>query len=125
MNIILGEQNAKQFRDKHILLELDTLYFRELNRELKTFCLVENVPILNMNAVEKMRELHANLIENYRKRDWNYCEQALEHLKGFWGHEVDSFYQDLAERIEQLKEQTLDDSWDSRVQRSLDTVQSN
>lgn len=125
MHIILGDKNAEQFRDKYILLELDTLYFKKLDQELKTYCLVENVPIPNLATADKMRELHANLIENYRKRDWNYCEQALEHLTGFWGSEVDSFYQDIANRIANFKQQELSESWDHRIHRDLDTVGSN
>jgi hypothetical protein len=47
----------------------------------------------------------------YRQRNWNYCEQALEHLLGKWCGELDSFYQELSTRIAQLKETKLSDDW--------------
>jgi hypothetical protein len=59
---------------------------------------VEQIPITELSTVESLKDLHANLITNYAKQDWNYCEQAIEHLMGKWGGEVDSFYMELKTR---------------------------
>lgn len=120
MHIIFGEQSVKRFEDKYIVLELDTLLFHPNEQEIKTYCLVENIPINNLSRVEEMKKLHAGLIENYRKQDWNYCEQAMEHLVGFWGNEVDSFYTELQSRISKFKQQPLIENWDWRIIRKLD-----
>lgn len=95
---------------KYTLLDLDT--FSLPDGSLHTACcVVENIPIAELKETESLKELHANLIKNFALRDWNYCEQAIGHLIGKWGGEVDSFYQELTARIQSLKTQDLDDTW--------------
>ena len=109
MNIIFKE-NLVEIAKKYTVLDLDT--FSLPDGSIHTACcLVENIPITELEQTENLKTLHADLIENYAKKDWNYCEQALEHLMGKWGGEVDSFYADLQTRINYLKTQNLDDSW--------------
>jgi hypothetical protein len=120
MHIIFGEKSVKNFENKYVVLELDTLLFQPNEQEIKTYCLVENIPINNLVRVDEMKKLHSDLIVNYRMRDWNFCEQAMEHLVGFWGNEVDSFYIELQSRIKDLKKQNLNESWDWRIVRKLD-----
>lgn len=109
MNIIF-KNSITELDTKYTVLELDT--FRFPDGTLHTACcVVENIPIMEFSQTENLKNLHANLIENYRQKNWNYCEQALEHLVGKWGGEVDSFYQDLQARINQLKTMILPDEW--------------
>jgi hypothetical protein len=109
MNIIF-KKNLINIDEKYTVLELDT--FSLPDESLHTaYCVIENIPIMELAQTENLKELHANLIKNYALKDWNYCEQALEHLTGKWGGEVDSFYHELATRIEHLKTRDLDDSW--------------
>ena len=109
MNIIF-KSNLAALDDKYTVLDLDT--FSLPDGSLHTACcVIENIPIMELAQTENFKELHANLIENYAKKDWNYCEQAIEQLVGKWGGELDSFYADLQARIKALKELDLDDSW--------------
>jgi hypothetical protein len=115
MNIIFGREQAASLDSKYTVLELDTIRFG-INSDIVTaFCIVENVPILDMPRVEKMKELHANLMIEYRKQNWNYCEQAIEHLNGFWGQELDTFYSNLASRIASYSNETPGDNWDGII----------
>jgi hypothetical protein len=57
------------------------------------------------------------LIENYHKRNWNFCFQAIEHLQGKWNGQVDSFYDILLARVQSLSQQQLDDQWDGVIDR--------
>jgi hypothetical protein len=50
-------------------------------------------------------------MENYRERNWDFCLQAINHLVGFWGKQVDSFYEVLSSRIAGYKENEPDKSW--------------
>lgn len=114
MHIILGRENIDSLLidQKFTVLELDTFRLPPDGRVIEAFCVVENVPITNMPRVNQMKELHANLLINFRKQDWNYCEQALEHLVGFWGSEMDSFYQSIKERMtEQQNTQSTEWQW--------------
>lgn len=109
MNIIFKE-NAVDIAKKYVVLDLDT--FSIPNGSTHTVCcVVENIPISELSETENLKTLHSTLIENYAKKNWTECEQAIEQLMGKWGGEVDSFYTELQSRIERLKNMTLPDTW--------------
>jgi hypothetical protein len=95
---------------KYTVLDLDTFSLPDGNRHTAC-CVIENIPIAELSQNENLKELHANLIKNYGLKNWSFCEQALEHLTGKWGGELDTFYRDLQSRINKLKELDLDDTW--------------
>ena len=116
MHIILGDQITKEITDKYIVLELDRFQITGRDHAVSAYCLVENVPIAELPQAEEFRDLHANLVRNYRLGNWKFCEDALEHLEGRWNGEVDSFYHELSLRITNLRDQQLDDtSWDPAI----------
>jgi hypothetical protein len=109
MNIIFKE-NSADIAKKYVVLDLDT--FSVPDGSIHTVCcVVENIPITELSDTENLKALHASLIESYGQRDWNQCEQAIDQLVGKWGGEVDSFYESIRSRVNQLKTLTLDDSW--------------
>ncbi len=116
MNIIFGDSAAQQAQEKYIVLELDTF---QVNQQLTTtYALVEKVTLMEMLSLDRFKELHSNLMTEYRKRNWKYCEDAMEHLQGKWNSELDSFYTILSERIQDLKTQSLGDDWTGVILRS-------
>jgi hypothetical protein len=119
MNIIFGRDNASALGENYTVLELDTIQVTEGGTELTAFCVVETVPILNMPKLESMKNLHANLLIEYRKKNWNYCNQALEHLRGFWNNEMDSYYENLQSRITEYIEQDPGPDWSGVVKKSI------
>lgn len=107
---IIFKNNISSLEAKYTVLDLDT--FRLPDGNVHTACcVVENMPIQELAQADNFKELHANLILEYGKRNWNYCEQAIEQLVGKWGGELDSFYAELNTRIARLKTLNLDDSW--------------
>jgi hypothetical protein len=116
MNIIFGASAAQQAQEKHIVLELDT--FQVDTQLTTTYALVEKVPLMEMTSLDQFKELHSNLMTEYRKRNWKYCEDAMEHLRGKWNGELDTFYTVLTERIQELKTQSLPDDWTGVILRS-------
>ena len=117
MNIIFGKENLGSVDEKYTVLELDTFKIKPVDHLVTAYCLVDNTPILNLPRVESMKDLHRNLLENYRKRDWNFCQQALEHLVGFWGNDMDTFYQTLLDRINQYQQTDPGELWDGTVEK--------
>ena len=111
MNIMFEESINDAVKSKYILLELDTFYFADIDKQKTSFCLIESVSISDLLNIEKNLELHKNLIKNYKLRNWKYCEDALEHLLGKWNGEVDSFYKEITSRIDEYKNQNLDREW--------------
>lgn len=119
MNIIFGEDQAQALSEKYTVLELDTFKFVPKNIIAKAFAIVENIPIEDLPKLSFQKDLHHNLMENYRKRDWNFCEQAIENLVGCFGKELDTFYVELQSRITEFKENDPGKDWDYTIERLL------
>ena len=110
MNIILGKENADPLKDKYIVLELDTITIGD-SEPITAFCVLDAPPSLDPNITKSYANLHTSLMENYHRRDWNFCEQAVEQLMGFWHKELDSFYENINTRIQQYKENDPGPDW--------------
>ena len=111
MNIILGRENVEHAQEKYTVLELDTLLINGAADPVTAYCLIEQVPIDQIAGIDQFRDLHNNLMKNYRLQNWKFCEDALEHLRGQWGGELDSFYTEMGQRISKLRQQVLNDDW--------------
>lgn len=117
MNIMFEDTITDDIRSKYTVLPLDTFYFSSADKLQTAFCLIETIPIAEMIGIDRTLELHANLIKNYKLRNWNYCVDAIEHLKGRWNGELDTFYDSLLERVERYRNTDLDANWSGIIVR--------
>lgn len=120
MNIILGKENVENIQDKHIVLELDSFYLQGSSDPVTAYGIVEKLPIEQISSADQFKELHNNMMKNYRLRNWKYVEDALEHLVGKWFGEYDTFYNELSRRVQSLKEQDLGSDWDGIIDKNSD-----
>jgi hypothetical protein len=114
--------NPDTFADlnsKYTVLELDTIKFDPDHDPLPAYCVLDNIPLMEMATLENLKNLHANLVSNYKKKDWNFCEQAIEQLIGKWNGEMDSFYAELSARIQTFKQTDPGDDWDGVIFKKL------
>ena len=117
MNIIFGISEAEELKKKYIVLELDTITIRS-SKPITVYTVIENMPLDQLPKAEKYIDLHSNLMENYRKRNWDFCLQAITQLLGFWGGQADSFYEVLSARIMSYLENEPDDLWTGVIAKS-------
>jgi len=117
MHIIFGKDEALQLENKYTVLELDLIQFGQAGPVTAAYCIIENISILDLPKVQSMKDLHKNLISNYRDRDWKYCLDAIEHLQGFWGGEIDSFYQTLRDRVQPFLDNPPPENWTPVIQK--------
>jgi hypothetical protein len=117
MNIIIDPDQIENYRDKYTVLELDTIRILPENKQVTAYCVVDTIPITELPQTESKINLHNNLLTNYRKQDWNYCHQALDHLIGSWNKELDSFYEDIRGRINQYMETAPGSDWDGVIEK--------
>ena len=122
MNIIFGTEMAQQAQARYTVLELDTFNLIPTDELITAYCVVETIPISEMPAVQSLKDLHSNLMAEYRNRNWRYCEDAIAHLTGKWHGEVDSFYGELYQRILKLKQQDLPEDWTGRLDKTVEVV---
>ncbi len=114
MNIIFGD-NRNFIPDKFIVLELDTFYIKEADQQVPTYCVVDKMPLHELPLVEQWKEIHHNVLTEFKKRNWTYCQNAMIDLRGRWAGELDTFYDELNRRIEQFKTEPPPDDWDGTV----------
>jgi hypothetical protein len=110
MNIIFGD-SIKEIPDSFTVLELDTFNFVAEGRTATAYCVIEKIPLADFDKLEAYKKVHADLIENYRRREWTYCEHAIEGLMGKWNGELDSFYADLLLRVQEHRLNSPDADW--------------
>jgi len=112
MNIIFGDQEEiQQLRERFVVLELDT--FRTCGGAKHTvYALVENIPLEQFQLLETYKQVHQDLMQAYRDRNWEYCINALNGLHGKWNGELDTFYHDLARRVSGYQAQDPGADWD-------------
>jgi hypothetical protein len=122
MNIIFGLESVTTFEERYTVLELDTFVLHPTNEVVTAYCLVETIPIQEMPAITSLKEQHQNLMVEYRKRNWRYCEDTIAHLTGKWGGELDSFYIELYQRIQNLKQEDLPEDWTGRLDKTVEVV---
>ena len=117
MNIMFGDSLTDDIKSRYTVLQLDTFYFSDIEQTRVAYCLIETVPIAEMIRIDKNIELHNNLLRNYVLKNWNYCIDAIEHLKGRWNGELDSFYDSVVSRVTQYRDADPGESWDGIIVR--------
>ena len=110
MNIIFGE-SINTIPDSYTVLELDTFRRPDGTRSV-AYCVVEKIPLAEFSKIEAYRRVHADLLTNYRAREWTYCEHAIEGLVGKWNGELDSFYSNLLLRVMNYQQNPPAEDWD-------------
>jgi hypothetical protein len=123
MYIIFGDTQVQEVSKKYTVLELDTVRFAPSGTTATAYAVVENIPIEDLPKLSFQQDLHKNLMENYRKKDWSFCDQAIENLVGAFGHELDTFYVELQSRINNYKDNDPGEDWDFCIKK-LDSPRS-
>lgn len=100
MQIILGSEAAEKLKENYTVLELET--FHHNGQDITAFCVVNEVPIMELPQLENLRQLHADYIREFKAGNYVYCLNAVEHLKGKFNGDLDSFYDIITERIKPL-----------------------
>ena len=121
MNIVFAsDTDLAQLQIKYIVLELDTLRFENSNQTQTAWCLIstENLTLQELPLVDQYRQLHNNMMRNYKLKNWKYCEDAIEYLMGRWRGELDSFYVEISNRLVSFKKIQPDTDWDGSYVKS-------
>lgn len=110
MNIIFGD-SINHVPNSYTVLELDTFLMVSEGRTATAYCVIEKIPLADFDKLEAYKKVHNDLLENYRGREWTYCEHAIEGLMGKWNGELDSFYSDLLRRVQAHRQNPPDADW--------------
>lgn len=102
MHIVYGKEQADRLKEKYTVLELDTVKVEEVDKNLTLFAVVdtEKLGVVDLPQLAQWVKLHEDLIRNLKKKDKNFCLQAVEHLLGKFGGDIDSFYEHVKGRFD-------------------------
>lgn len=119
MQVVFGKETAEELKSNFTVLELDTFMQEGLSEPVTAYAVIafDDIPLNELTHLENMVTLHNTMWTEYRAGRFNFCEQAMEHLKGKWKGVLDSFYEDFNKRITQLKESKLPDTWNGIIQK--------
>ena len=100
MNIIFGDA-LDTLPDNYTVLELDTFVLPPDNAKVTSYCVIDKVPLTDFPLMEAYIKVHTDMMIAYREQNWEYCLHAIGGLVGRWNGELDSFYSNLLERVQQ------------------------
>lgn len=92
MNIIFNKELVEELKEKYTILELDTVLQPNMIEPLTLFAVVEITNITDLSTLSFFREMHGDMIKEYKSGNW---ERAVELTNGLIGHfngELDEFY---------------------------------
>ena len=103
MFIVHGTEKANQLKDKYTVLELDTIHAVNNGEDITLYTVIDTgqLSLDSMSTLKQYVDLHGHLIDNLHKKDFNYCKEVIDKLKGSFGGQVDSFYDHVLSRISQ------------------------
>ena len=102
MDIIFGRKNAEKLREKYTVLDLETV--EKDGVSLEVFCLIsaDKIGITDLPQLDTWIKLHNDFLNGYHTQQYDYCCQCIEHLMGKFGGEVDTFYEEILRRINEI-----------------------
>ena len=99
MQIIFGRDNAEILREKYTVLDLETIDVE--GKPLDIYCVIpaDKIALTDMPQLESWIKLHHDFLNGYNTNQYAYCRDAVTYLKGKFGGEVDTFYDEILRRI--------------------------
>ena len=111
MNIVFGRDNLKSIDGKNTVLTVDSF---KINGEIvECFCLlsIEDIPLSDLPTIETQIKVHETLVTEYRNKNWSFCIDAINGLRGNFNGILDEFYDNLQARIELFVQEGIKDDW--------------
>lgn len=98
MNIVVGRRVAEELAERYTVLPLES--FDSDGVWVEAFCVVpaEKINLGEMMFLDENIRLHKGFLEAYEQQNWERMHEIDEHLRGKFGGELDTFYEELLSR---------------------------
>jgi hypothetical protein len=118
MNIIFGSDLVEEIANSYTVLELDTIRMLPAGTESTAWCVVEKIPLSELGQLDELKKLHHDMMTQYKTGDWVTCEKSVKMLLNCWGTEVDSFYEIMLKRVQDLQVNYPGPDWDPVIEKT-------
>jgi len=115
MNIIFRSDLVAEIAARYTVLELDTIRMLPDGAESTAYCVVEKIPLSEIGQLDELKQLHHDMMFQYKTGDWASCEKSVKMLFNCWGTEVDTFYEIMLDRLRDLQANNPGPYWDPVV----------
>jgi len=127
MHVIFGKEkdqleesdvDIETLKTQYSIVPLDRVRYSDQGEVIQSWCLLSGDNTSTMEEaphLPRLIELHENMMQNYYRREWKFCEDAAENLKGRFGGELDSFYQHFLNRVRNYIDNEPDANWDGVI----------
>lgn len=104
MQLIFDKEHAAQLREKYTVLDLETVTKDGVT--LDVFCVIpaDKINLGELTQLDHTIKLHNHFIQAFKEGNYKVCRDLEEHLIGKFGGEVDTFYQEIIQRILNLEQ---------------------
>jgi hypothetical protein len=107
MQIIWNTDVLEEVKKTQIVLELET--FDVEGTPLTAWCVVplDKIKLENLATIEAFKQLHNGFVKALKEKNYLICKETAPFLKGQFGGELDTFYEEILKRIESEKESSV------------------
>lgn len=110
MQIIFEQNLVEELRQKHVVLELDTILQDGMETPITLYALVENLNIFNLSNLPDLISQHQTMVTQYKDNQFDDAIFNANALLGQWDSELDEFYQLVISTSENYRD--LEEKWD-------------
>ena len=110
--IVLGPVTAERLGDEYFTLELDCIAVKGKKDGVNIFTVFYNPPADQAAAWQSAKDMHNQMLQNYREQKWSAATKLVNNLKGSFDGQMDHYYELWLERIEEMRSAGLPADWD-------------
>lgn len=100
MQIIIGTEIAEKLRKKYTICELETFDIGGIMTIAYCVLPAESISLTEIPDLDRLCKLHQAVIDALNRKDFLTVAHGIEHLRGHFGGELDTFYDVLTERMQ-------------------------
>lgn len=105
MQIIWNQEAAKRLQTNQTVLELET--FAVGDQTITAWCVIPAERVFpEITRLDNIKELHQAFITAFNNKNYQLCQDLAPELIGRFGGELDSFYQEILNKIHALTNNT-------------------
>lgn len=98
MQIIWNQEAAKRLQTNQTVLELET--FAVGDQTITAWCVIPAERVFpEITRLDNIKELHQAFITAFNNKNYQLCQDLAPELIGRFGGELDSFYQEILNKI--------------------------